>query len=159
MGQYNSYKNSLLGNKLVRLESEIKSLKTKQLYGMQQVGSFTSNVLTINSAWSESGYGTYQNATNILHLLFTGNKPTKTVVCRLVIDYHGSNNLWVLNTNYIHQCPGDKPNEWDIWCYIYTMASTNNDFYVNLSVQSNEMGVLKIADEYARSDNPWIAGG
>lgn len=159
MGQYKSYKNLSLEKKLTKLETEINSLKVKQLYGMQQVGSFTSNILKVNSAYSDTGWGGALNSTNILHLRFTGNKPKKTVVCRLVIDYHGATNLWVLDTTYVHQCPGDKPNEWDIWCYIYTMSDYNNDFYVNLSVQSNEIGTLKIADEYSRAGNPWIVGG
>lgn len=163
MGQYKSYQDTHLANRVHRAQQQLMQIKAIQKYGMNQVQAYQSNSFTygcvVYSHMSEWGYESYGSGTDIYHLRFTGDKPTKTVIGRLKFDLNSDGHTYN-DVNYIKEIRGATPNITEWWVFVNGSGETSPSWSVTISAITNEKGKLEVVESYSILDNyQWITGG
>lgn len=172
MGQFRSFEENRLDNKIAQLEDEVIQLKARQVYGMNDVEVFTSNELTqtghtftmqtYDHQFTGTGYGT-----NVLKIRFTGNKPDKTVVGILKWKWNViSLGEQPPDVAFIKSYRGSSPNiiEWLVFAYGGAYfpdigGGTYSTFNITFTSLTNEVGVLSVVDSYdIGSYYQWVIG-
>lgn len=161
MSRIRSYEEQYLNNRLVRIHDDLLSLKSRQRYGTNEVQTYQSNSITVNSrTFSMTTYdGQFSgtgSGTNIYLLRFTGDKPSKTVAgilnYEIRVTQAGSTPITTLPFTYLKMRRGTKPNvlEWLVEEYGGNdmFGMTYAIFDVVFTVSTNEHGILEIANEY-----------
>lgn len=148
MGQYKSFQENQLANRLVKVEQELLKLKAIQPYDPQQINySYQSNTLMINS------YRIAPSNPNDLHygilatLIFTSWFPN--IFPRVSFSFSGNAVLVSTRTEYLSKnqtrlmiyfldsvVPMDIPHQFNISCF----------------VKSNVSGTLKLEQTYVRPE-------
>lgn len=147
MGQFRTYNDINLSNRLVRAQQDLTELKTSQLYLMQSTKGFeiptTGKYNFVNTTYGEFGLRTV--------LTFTGDKPNKQVLffpnftvynsSGAVVDLNNLNN----NThcmNYFIWSDPEKPNV--MYAFIDIMSSLSGRPSMTFGGIANDNGTLTV---------------
>lgn len=157
MSQFNSIQNENLSRKVANLERDLIELKTKQIYGMNDLRTFISNTVTESShtytqRTPDGSFTFTASGTNILKLRFVGNKPRKTVVGLLKYSWNIHQQGTSYDIRYIKSYRGSSPNVLEFLVFADggndAWGATYTTFDINFSVISNDVGTLQRVDSY-----------
>lgn len=158
MSQYQSYIEQNLTNRLVKAQQEMVSLKARQNYGTSQIKTYESNSLNFASIqYASEGTYFYGRGTDILHLAFKGNKPNKTVIARLRMNFLNIGNTYV-TCNYFKEIRSSTPNqiEWYIW--VGGVGDSSPNWSISLNALTNDEGIFYTVEQFSLLDNLWVTG-
>lgn len=158
MSQYSSYIEQSLANKLVKLEQEMVNLKAKQIYGTQQVQTYESNTVSSNGVSVYiSEYQVTLYGTDILHLRFEGDKPSKTIIAELMMSWSGSGLGEYTEAGYFKIVRvAQNIVDWYLWVDAVDGSSAN--WSANFKALTNDSGRLSIVEQFPFASNLWVIG-